>query len=684
VAFAALALPAALALAGCSGSNNNNASPSPDDTSDAGGGSPGDNTWPVGPDSSTDTPDGGTDEDGGGGDDGGGGTDGSRPDEACKGDSITRSGTVDYDVRSVQIAGAVTLNGAPLPSAVSPGQLVFVEKRTSSRVEIPVRTSSGRYTLTLTPGEYDVLYAPGSTSCGNSDIGAYPCNGGVLKANVALRASGSLDIDIPTVRVEGKATLNGSQFPSTSDRTTLVFRNASRRGAEATVALGGARGAGTYALTVLPGTHDIVFGGASCSTLTTSALPCNGGIVRRGVSITASGTVDVDIPAVRVDIRPTLNGSALPSVANGRGWLSLQREGVRTRFPLGTTNANVGGATLIPGTYTIGYDANESACSSASASPMPCNSGVLRENAAITASGTLDVDIPAVRIDGRATINGSAMPSASVNRGTLSFTRKGGEAYNGTSLGMSGTAAFGVTVLPGTYDIAYEPNESACRSRSIPGTFPCVAGVVRSNVALTASGPLDVDVPAVRIDGRVTLNGSVLPDSFNGRGAVVFSRRGVRAAVPSLPTSGQATYSVTLLPGSYDVGYEGVPSLCNAGGNASPIPCNSGTLRPGVTLDTSGSLDLDIPSIRIEGKVTLNGSVMPDVNGSNRGALSFRMPGEPAFTTRRFDAFGQASYGATLLKGNYIVQYDGNADLCGGGDSPAAPCSSSILAGCPK
>src|ERR1051325_8257235 len=148
-------------------------------------------------------------------------------------------------------------------------------------------------------------------------------------------------------------------------------------------------------------------------------------------------------------------------------------------------------ATLLPGTYAVGFT-GYGAC----AGPLPCNSGVLETGVALTSSGVLDVDIPAVTVTGHVTLNHGALPATSLQR--LSFalgTDPGAQVYVASS--------YSATLLPGTYAIAYVA--SGCS-----GQLPCSSGVLVKSTAITTSGVLDIDIPSVDVTGRVTLNGAAL------------------------------------------------------------------------------------------------------------------------------------------------------------------------------
>src|SRR5258706_14689921 len=130
-----------------------------------------------------------------------------------------------------------------------------------------------------------------------------------------------------------------------------------------------------------------------------------------------------------------------------------------------------------------------------------------------------------------------------------------------------------MTLLPGSYEVRYLA-ESGCAA----APMPCNGGLLKSKQSFAASGVFDVDIPAIEVTGAVTLNGAPMPDRAVDRGQIAFSYTG---AARTLGNLGPGQYRVTLLPGSYDVGY----SPGGVGCDGSAFPCVGGFLKQGVTLD---------------------------------------------------------------------------------------------------
>ena len=144
-----------------------------------------------------------------------GGVDGG-PLVSCDGIALETDTTLDLDLEArrgspgglplVTVSGAVTLNGAPFPDAgVRSGAIRFVGASGGGMGTI----ESGRYSVELPAGRYQVNYA--RLFCVE---GGGPCTSGQLMAETVVGDGGAtLDLDVPSVSVSGRVTLDGVGFP---------------------------------------------------------------------------------------------------------------------------------------------------------------------------------------------------------------------------------------------------------------------------------------------------------------------------------------------------------------------------------------------------------------------------------------------------------------------------------------
>jgi hypothetical protein len=286
-----------------------------------------------------------------------------------------------------------------------------------------------------------------------------------------------------------------------------------------------------------------------------------------GIEIRHDGVLDLDIRTVEVSGRVTLRGGALPSgsaptlrlVREGQegGGIFLRLAAVRERGGSYQTR-------LLPGSYKIIYD--QGSCGEA----YPCQQGVVLTTVQLTQSGVLDIDIPAVRVDGRVTVDRAPPPGASL--GAWPSLRIRGEQGSTGILVQSGefeTGSYHAWVIPGRYDALYDRS-----SASDCEVLPCqVGGVVATGLQITTDGVLDLDVPTARVAGMVTLDGTAVT-SLEEPTVRVRGEDGSSGILARLPGDPPGRYQARLIPGRY------LPSFENSGGTACgrPYPCQSGPL----------------------------------------------------------------------------------------------------------
>jgi hypothetical protein len=612
--------------------------------------------------------------------------------EGCKGLSLQQSGVLDLELHAITVSGAVTLNGAALPTASSSrGTLLFSADSGRSTASVDLGSSGAKtYALRLPPGTYDISYAPSAALCASAASNPpMPCSGGSLRRGLALATDGVLDIDVPAIEVSGNVTLKGAALPSQSTSRGSVAFVGTGGGQAATVALGSSSAA-TYRELLLPGTYDVTFNGnpAACAGASAPELPCNGGTLKQRLSLSSTGVLDLDIPVVHVTGTATLAGAPLPAESSARGSLSFVAAGGAASGSASTASFGTSGAanyalSLIPGKYDVVFVASPTLCGVTPTPKVPCIGGKVLTGSQISTDGVLDVDLKAVTVSGAVTVGGAAMPDATKDRGKLAFSNSAGGTGSTAVFGTAGAALYTLRVLTSSYDVTYVANPQLCASADKTSPLPCTGGRLKSGLNLASDGVLDIDLPMVAVSGAVTVQGAAMPEASANRGALVFALRdGTTLTTPQFGNSGSVTYAVSLWPGTYDVSFVANQKLCGPGVAAPAMPCLGGELRSGLALQSNGVLDLDVRAISISGAVKLDGQALPEAE-KDRGALAFaQIDGAKAALSIGLGTNQTPGYAVTVVPGKYVVSHTANPALCGGASAPTIPCASQTIAGC--
>ena len=476
-----------------------------------------------------------------------------------EGVTLSVSGSLDFDVKTVQVSGKLTKNSAAVPDGVNRGYLVFESKQGGSRA-MPSFKDMGdaTYQGEVFAGTYDIRYQQ-STYC--SERGPLPCQAIVIRQGVALGTSGSLDFDVKTVQISGRVTKNGQAVPEGANRGSLSFEL--KQGSTRNMAAFKDMGEATYQGELFVGTYDVIYVKSYyCSA--GGVLPCGNLRLRSGLAVSTSGSLDFDLKTVQVSGKLTKNGATVPSGSN-RGSLTFeQSDGNAITMPAfkDTGEATYQGE-VFSGTYDITY-APSYYCSTGG--PIPCQRLRLRKAVALGTSGSLDFDAKTVQVSGKLTKNGQKVPDSS-SRGNLTFVQKDGGSLSMPSFKDTGETTYQGEIFAGTYDVSYQPSYY-CSSSSV---LPCQSAVLRAEIVLGTSGSLDFDAKTVQVSGKLTRDGSAIPDSAN-RGNLSFTEKGGSTrSMPSFKDSGEATYQGELFAGYYSVFYN--PSYyCST---SSPLPCQT-------------------------------------------------------------------------------------------------------------
>jgi hypothetical protein len=586
--------------------------------------------------------------------------------------AVDGSGVLDVAIATSEVHGAITVDGRPFERS-DVGALLLESEADARRITL---AAGGGYRARVVSGTYRIAWSTDGAHCDGATPPSAPCNGGVLEEAVSMASSGLLDIDLATASVGGRITAGGRPIEAGAVVFVAAGDLEGDDGGDArSFALDlGDGAAAAYAIRLLRGSYDLGFRSAArCDGRVAPDAPCTSGTFARGVAISGDGVLDLDVPTARIEGRLTIEGAPLAGSSSYRGSLVFSAAGDDASEDRGRVEIQLDAslssyaATVLAGTYDIGFEPDAGACDGERAPSGPCNEVRLREGLAIAGDGVIDTDLPVASITGQVRLDGSPAPPG--ERGALTF-RRGEDTF---SIDVPLDRPYALALAPATYVVGFGGGSSPCAPG---GRVPCV-GADLFETEIGSDGALDIPLQTARVTGTVTIDGAP-PADGPGRGSLRFvaQREGAESATAPaivLPSAGAATYAATLLVGVYGLAWSPGSACVPASG-----PCNGGSIGLTVAVTAGGgALDVDVPVSTITGAVTLAGGPLP--GDGELGRLSFEQLGGGTLSTEIARAGSGTSYAAALLPGRYVVTYAPGARACEPG---GLPCEQTTLLGC--
>ncbi|MES1207008.1 MAG: hypothetical protein ABUS79_13810 [Pseudomonadota bacterium] len=463
--------------------------------------------------------------------------------------------------------------------------------------------------------------AGASLACGRSAARPQPPGDPGAGGNVPDKCR-SHDIDIPSATLAGAVTINGvSASPDPNAR--FLLRNGVNDLVE--IPFAGA----SYSVRVAPGTYEVFFS----ATGPTALAPVNQlARLHTGVIIGPDDTttLDVDVPAATIAGAITINGAALaPADAVT---LSL-RNAAGDTVTIASNSGGAYAARVVPGTFDLFL--TSPVAGPDSALPMNQLARISRDVVITAGTSTLDVDVPSVTVLGTVAIGG--VPAGPSNRGWV-YLRNAADG-DVVRIAVANSATYRARVVPGSYDLyftgttdAYSVTNQNARLRT---------GVV---VASTGTTVLDVDVPSATLTGTLSLDGAA-PVATDSAHLVLRNATGDYAQIP---WDSDGTYSVNVVPGTYDLFYSKDNTVQAA------TPSNQlARLRAGVVVAAAGTtvVDIDVTSTTVMGMVKINGA---PADAGNAGIVTLRSAeGDRAVIANT----ARSTFLARVVPGTYDLYY---------------------------
>jgi hypothetical protein len=508
-------------------------------------------------------------------------------------------------------------------------------------------------------------------SCGECEVGSM-CNAGKCLEICDLPrvlTNTTLNVDIKTVTLTGKVTLNGLTMPNDmkldgQTRGYLRFQNL-ETGDYYDVDFG-ETGAVNYSVTLFAGVYNVQVHGNYAGLQ--SVLPGNRDMrIATDLELKTSMTKDFDARTVKLTGNVTLNGATMPNDTKldgqTRGELRfLNREtGDDYRIDFGETGAVAYSQTIFAGAYDIYVYGNYAGLQSV----FPGNrTQLIQRNVPFTADTTKDIDAKTLTLSGKVTLNGQTMPNDTKLDGqTRGYMRlrniETADQYD-SDFGETGGVNYSQTIFAGLYDIYIYGNYAGLQS-VLPANRNMV---VQRNTALSTTMTKDIDAKTLTISGKVTVNGTTMPNDtkLDGQTRGYLRLQNVETVENNdidFGETGGVNYSQTIFAGLYDVyvhgNYEGLQSVFPG--------FRDGLIEKNLALTSTITKDFDAKVITLSGNVTLNGSPMPNdmkLDGETRGYLRLQNLDTFDYYDLNFAETGPVTYSRKIFAGRYDVYAHGN------------------------
>ena len=311
----------------------------------------------------------------------------------------------------------------------------------------------------------------------------------------------------------------------------------------------------------MPGTYDLYTDGYG-------STPRNyHGVVRTGIVIGPStSTLNIDLPVGTVAGTVTMGGVAVAGTSTDYGDIVLGRGSTfdPDLASIASTDKGSYSAPVLPGTYDVYYQVGSAVLNRfTTISPRNTHAKIASQvTVAATGTTTLNVDVPVATVKGNLTMNGVAKKNAG-GGGLFLEGPNGDEA----EIALTTVTSYSAPVVPGTYDLYYRavnPGTTGAGPAPRNGYAKLRSGIV---VAPGGTTQLDIDLPSVTVTGALTVAGAAVS---NPQEEGVLWLQTDAGDYIDLGTTSALSYTVTLLPGQYDVYYK-----VDSGGTVVPTNTNA-------------------------------------------------------------------------------------------------------------
>jgi len=453
------------------------------------------------------------------------------------------------DLQTATITGQVLFDGQPPPASGDDyGYLDLVDVFSGARFPIAQTSDNGGlFSAVIIPGDYELRYRVGASG------GIAPLNADALLAEVFVPSQGNEDlgtIDVPLAPLTAEILVNGVLPPVDPANNGALFLVDESSGDAIKI---GETIDGVVSAVVIGG-DELTYGLFYSAIASDLAIPANtwGHLADVGTAYELASTINV--PMIEVAGAVTLDGVQPPSDPDEVAEIRLTTAD-GDALTLGTTTQGALGAALLPGAYDLTYGVISTA------GALPLNVAATIAQVEFDApEPNFAVDVSTVMLTTTTTVDGAKPPNDPGDRGEI-VARIGDDRFVLATTDAPAT----IRVLPGNYDISFNPLD-------VGATMPILPGTVQEDVTFEAPNvALDVDLTTAAWAAPLVLE--LDPPKGAGEAAAILLRPlgGDAQSEVAIATVDDETLSATLLPGTYEIIYR-------AQSVGDGLPANDGTL----------------------------------------------------------------------------------------------------------
>ena len=390
---------------------------------------------------------------------------------------------------------------------------------------------------------------------------------------------------------------------------------------------------------------------------------------------TSDRTVNIDLETVNISGEITLDGKIPANNTKqhyeneNRGSIGFvnKQNGDSYYVPIGSAGKAAFSVKLFKGTFDIVFNPNNADYQNV----FPDLNMILATEVVMDKDTVKNYDLETAMVSGKITIDGKTMGNNTAqyyeteSRGSIRFTNIESASLMSVSIGSSGEAAYNFKLFKGSYSVTFSPN-----NEDYQNVIPNINMNLADNVEINSTVTKNFNLDTVIISGKVTLNGATMPNNTkqhyeNERRASIYIANVESGSTTniSLGSSGEAAFSKKIFKGKYNftmnpnnVDYQNV------------IPGINMILEKNIDISSNMTRNFNLETVTLSGKVTLNGSTMPNntvqyYENESRGNIKIKNSESGSDVNISLGSSGEAAFSTKVFKGNYsFMLYPNNSD----------------------